>query len=127
MICPIMQRPMQAPCVDHNHRTGMIRGVLSREGNILLGKFEKYLRDFCPKVPREDYPEIAYSLAQYLKRGDTKDLHPVGLKQLASRFSRRPVREQLHVLEGLGVQLEGVTNNAFRTKLYREAMKSANQ
>lgn len=127
MGCPILGRELSAPCVDHNHRTGMVRGVLSREGNVLLGKFENYLRKFCPDVPEEDYPKIAYNLGDYLERGDTKDLHPVGLKQLTSRFSRRPKGEQLHILEGLGVRPEGKTNRAERTKLYREAMKSNHQ
>ena len=38
--CPVLLRESNDWCLDHDHQTGLVRGVLSREGNSLLGKVE---------------------------------------------------------------------------------------
>jgi len=40
-ICPILQKPMKKTVVDHDHRTGEIRGVIDFNANNLLGVIER--------------------------------------------------------------------------------------
>jgi hypothetical protein len=37
--CKICKQIMQSPCVDHNHKTGKVRGLLCIKCNAALGHF----------------------------------------------------------------------------------------
>ena len=39
-LCPLCNRIIDGPCLDHNHKNGQIRSVLCRGCNSLLGKIE---------------------------------------------------------------------------------------
>ena len=75
-ICPMCQRPLDNPCLDHFHRerlggTGHVRGVLCRGCNALLGKIENNCRR--NKVPLEMLPVVLANTALYLQ----KEPHPL--------------------------------------------------
>ena len=44
-VCAICEGKMERPCVDHDHKTGDVRGVLCHGCNLLVGALEKKHRD----------------------------------------------------------------------------------
>lgn len=110
------------PCVDHDHKTGMVRGVVSMEGNTFLGRVENSFRRFGTSSSI-GLPSILRNMADYLEKECTNILHPVGLKQLSGRFRRLPVEDQLFALKKLGAkksEIKACTNSKHRTALYRK-------
>jgi len=110
------------PCVDHNHVSGMVRGVISMEGNTFLGRVENSFRRFGTSSELS-LSEVLRNIADYLDQGDTNYLHPVGLKQLASRFNRLVLEDQVFALKMLKAkksEIKACTNSKQRTSLYRK-------
>ena len=110
------------PCVDHNHVSGMVRGVISMEGNTFLGRVENSFRRFGTSSELR-LSEVLRNIADYLDQGDTDYLHPVGLKQLASRFNRLVLEDQVFALKMLKAkksEIKACTNSKQRTSLYRK-------
>ncbi len=121
--CPILGLHEFIPVVDHDHKTGRIRGVVSNEGNALLGKIENFYRSRCARTEWE-LPKVLRSLADYLEE-DQGPLHPVGTRQLTKRFGRMKKSEQVAILETYGVGGAAVCNcknSQDRTKLYRSVI-----
>jgi len=108
--------------VDHNHTTGMVRGVISMEANTFLGRVENSFKRFGTSADIS-LSKILRNMADYLDQGDTNYLHPVGLRQLASRFKRLSVDEQeltLKELKAKKSEINACTNSKQRTVLYRK-------
>ena len=77
--CPICGLPVDAPCLDHSHKkrvkgTGLIRGVLCRSCNTLLGKIENNCLRY--KVSHKALPLVLRNMACYLERPHKNILHP---------------------------------------------------
>jgi len=125
--CPILDRRTSDWVVDHDHKTGMVRGVISRVGNSLIGKIENFLASRGGQKP-DSFPKILRNIADYLERKNTEVLHPVGLTQLTNRFGNSlTAQEQYDVLEDLGAseeELEACTNIKHRKALYRTLTKN---
>ena len=120
--CPIMMTVCSKPCVDHNHTSGMVRGVISMEANTFLGRVENSFRRFGTSSEAK-LSDILRNMADYLDQGDTNVLHPVGLKQLSGRFNRLIVDDQVFALRKLGAkksEINACTNSKQRTVLYRK-------
>ena len=81
MCCPILASQKDDWVVDHDHQTGMVRGVISRQANSLLGKVENFYIRMC-KGDKEDLPGVLDAMATYLEQETLDVLHPVGLTQL---------------------------------------------
>src|SRR6266550_5410746 len=58
-LCPICEKDLDVPYVDHNHQTGIIRGLLHRECNTAIGLLE-------------DNPQWLRNAVNYLERTDGK-------------------------------------------------------
>lgn len=124
--CPILEQATKDWVVDHDHKTGMVRGVISRVANSLVGKIENFLYSRCAKK-KDDFPTILRNIADYLERKQTDVLHPVGLRQLANRFgSSLTAQEQYDTLRMMGASDEDVdtcSNLKSRKALFRKLTK----
>ncbi len=108
--------------MDHNHESGMVRGVISMEANTFLGRVENSFRRFGTSSDI-GLSKILRNMADYLDKGDTNILHPVGLKQLTGRFGRLTVEDQEFALKKMGVkksEIKACTNSKQRSRLYRK-------
>lgn len=88
--CALCQRKPAVPCLDHCHSDGVVRGVLCRGCNALLGKIEN-------NAPRnglgKDTDLFTYlmRIPQYLsfgRQGGTGILHPTHLTEDEKRIKR---------------------------------------
>ena len=122
-ICPILGHSPFTPVVDHDHKSGRIRGVVSSEGNALLGKIENFHRSRCVHGVY-DLPTVLHSLANYIEQ-DQGPYHPVGLRQVIKRFKKLNKDIQVGMLESAGASAEDINkckNSTDRSKLYRKML-----
>jgi hypothetical protein len=125
IFCPILETKMSNPVVDHDHKTGEVRGVINNNANALLGVCERKFFSYCSGKP-EDLPSVLRNMADYLEQASTMILHPVGLNQLCTRFSQLPKEQQLSELKSLGAKenkINACNNNKQRKSLYRTLTK----
>lgn len=124
--CPILNRETDDWVVDHDHSSGEIRGVISRQANTLIGKMENIYTSMCKGDPTE-LPDVLENIASYLRQPDSEILHPVGLNQLTSRFKNNLKRDdQVFLLSTLGstnAELDACINVAHRVKLFKNLLK----
>jgi len=123
--CPLLLRKTSDWVVDHCHKSGMVRGVVSRVGNSLLGKIENFAYRRC-QVSQSHLPAVLRAIADYLEQEQLDVLHPVGLTQLSKRFKSLTSEKQKATLVDLGAkrkQLMECSNASERTKLFRELTK----
>lgn len=127
-ICPILGIPLDDPTLDHDHKTGKVRGAISRQGNTLLGKIENYL-DHRVNTDLDDIT-VVENVLRYMKisseSSDVMPYHPEGLRQVCKRFSTMKKAEQVSALENLGISsdlIDGCSNSRKRTNLYRKVLK----
>ena len=128
-VCPILGCPMIDPVVDHCHRTGLIRGVISREANSLVGRVENYFYRYCESKCTCPPEQAVRNVAEYLQSYWTDILHPVGAKQLMSRFKRKTKSEQEKILQDLKAKkskINACANTAERCKIYESLIKTNN-
>jgi|TARA_E500000318_G_scaffold144_1_gene225 hypothetical protein len=124
--CPILGIRTDDWVLDHDHQTGMVRGVISRQANSLLGKVENFYLGMC-KGDKERLPLTLEAMACYLEDYRTDVLHPVGLTQLTKKFAYSLTAEQQRSeLEALGASEEMLAtckNQTNRSDLYRALIK----
>ncbi len=78
-ICPVCNREINDPCLDHSHTrrnegSGLIRGVLCRACNVLVAKVENNCVRYG--VVHMALPEVLRSMADYLEQPDLPMIHP---------------------------------------------------
>lgn len=120
--CSILDLKEYNPVVDHDHNTGRIRGIISSEGNVLIGKIENFFKSRCTGCKIE-LPQVLRNIADYLEK-EQGPLHPVGVRQLVKRFKRMGKDKQLDILSehyDLSV-INECKNSEQRSKLYRAAL-----
>jgi hypothetical protein len=123
--CPLTLRKTSDWVVDHSHQSGMVRGVVSRVGNALLGKIENFAYRRC-QISQSHLPAVLRGIADYLEQEQLDVLHPVGLTQLTKKFKGLTSEKQKAILVDLGAkrkQLMECSNASERTKLFRELTK----
>ena len=125
-ICPILLRKLTKSVVDHDHRTGEVRGVIDFNANNLLGVIERKYYSYCSGDPK-DLPNVLRRIADFLERPPTGYLHPVGLKQLVAKFKGLKKDEQINTLKSFYFvdmnEINCCTNQHDRVKLYRTLLK----
>lgn len=71
-LCTLCGQTCESPCLDHSHFSGKIRGVICRNCNVALGRFE----NGCVRSGRKDrMMDIAMNLFTYLSN-ERDDIHP---------------------------------------------------
>jgi len=124
--CPILSVKTNDWVVDHDHLSGEVRGVISRQANTLIGKVENIFTSMCKGDPQE-LPEVLENIAVYLRKDDTKILHPVGLNQLTSRFKNNLLKDDqcflLHLLGATLSEIETYNNVGKRVKAFKKLLK----
>ena len=117
---------MKRTVVDHDHRTGEIRGVIDFNANNLLGVIERKFFSYC-SGKAEDLPNVLRNIADFLERPSSGYLHPVGLNQLIAKFKAQPKENQINLLNTFYfVDTNDITlcnNQQDRVKLYRTLLK----
>ena len=125
--CPILDIKTKDWVLDHDHQTGLVRGVISRQANSLLGKVENFFLKMC-KGRKEDLPNTLEAMAAYLEREALDVLHPVGLTQLTRKFGNSlTAAEQVTELKDLGASdddLASCKNQKQRKELFRKLTKN---
>lgn len=120
--CGILGLAEYSPVVDHDHNTGRIRGIISSEGNVLIGKIENFFKSRCSKCQAK-LPQVLRNIANYLER-EQGPLHPVGVRQLVKRFKRMGKIDQINILSS-HYDIEKINeckNSEQRSKLYRATL-----
>lgn len=124
--CPILSKPLTKSVVDHDHRTGEVRGVIDFNANNLLGVIERKFYSYCSGKP-EDLPNVLRRIADFLEKPPSGHLHPVGLNQLVAKFKGLKKDEQINSLNALSTvdndAVDCCTNVHDRVKLYRKLLK----
>ena len=127
LCCPILASKKGDWVLDHDHQTGMVRGVISRQANSLLGKVENFYIRMC-KGDKDQLPGVLDAMAAYLEQETLDVLHPVGLTQLTKKFKNSlTAAEQVVELKDLGAtrkELESCSNEKQRCELYRRLTKN---
>ena len=125
--CPILDTKTNDWVLDHDHQTGMVRGVISRQANSLLGKVENFFLKMC-RGRKEDLPNTLEAMATYLEREEMDVLHQVGLTQLTRKFANSlTAAQQVTELKDLGASegdLASCKNQKQRKELFRKLTKN---
>jgi hypothetical protein len=96
--------PKQA-CLDHNHDTLLVRGVLNRQANAALGKLEGVYTRYLSYWYTGTLSNFLRQAAEYLERpDDTRWRHPHFLKKLKTAFNKLPEGEKSKALKNLGYE-----------------------
>ena len=128
--CPILDIKTDDWVLDHDHQNGMVRGVISRQANSLLGKVENFYLKMC-KGEKENLPNTLEAMAAYLEQETLDVLHPVGLTQLTNKFGNSNNAEaQVEILKDIGASTEEIAackNVKQRKELFRNITKRNHQ
>jgi hypothetical protein len=125
--CPIFEIELKDAVVDHDHDTGMVRGVIHRQANAWEGKVYNSWRRYAKNNCRLDFIQTLENLIKYLKGPGTDIFHPTGVVQLGRRFSRLKKDEQEFALKNFGVginEINACKNTEERVKLYKNILKN---
>jgi len=124
--CPLLNWDSKDWVVDHCHSVGTIRGVVSSEGNVFLGKIENAYKRLSKDARHCSLSVVLRSMANYLEKPSSNYLHPEGFRQLYKRFFRLDKLTQLDILMKVGINrklIQACKNSKERTKLYKEYLK----
>lgn len=129
--CPItgVELTEDNSVVDHCHKTGIIRGVISSEGNVLLGKFENSFGRMSSKSRELGVINTLRGIALYYAESfkGKRVLHPVGFRQLYKRFARMKKIDQIQMLKTFDIDhctIFDCKNSKERTNLYKKLLKN---
>jgi len=124
--CPILEIPLVNSALDHDHQTGLVRGVIDLNANNLIGAIENKFLSYC-SGNKKDLPQVLRNIADYLEKPQSDILHPVGLNQLVNRFKNHSKDEQIKLLSQFLYfdenKIKSCNNQKDRTKLYRTFIK----
>jgi len=118
---PLVQSKIINSVVDHNHKTGLIRGVIDRETNQYIGKLEQnFIRFIHWKFPDVFLPDFLKRIADYLMQDyRSNPIHPVFVQKQIKKFSRLSLDNQKSILLKECGYLQVGKDKKENTKLYR--------
>ena len=128
-VCPLLNHKASDWVVDHCHTGGTIRGIVSSEGNVMLGRIENAYKRLSKKPKQNTLPYVLRKMANYLEKPSSEYLHPVGYRQLYKRFFNLNKSTQLDILMKLGINrklIQSCNNSKDRTKIYKQYLRNEN-
>lgn len=123
-VCPLLGVPAKW-VVDHDHASGFIRGVISSEGNCLLGRIENAYLRLSKGAKMLPLAQVLRNMADYIERPHTGVMHPEGTRQLCKRFQRATKEEQVRMLREVGITtaaIKSLKNSVDRRKVFRKVI-----
>lgn len=98
-----LEIPPKQAVTDHNHHTQYVRGILHRQTNSAIGKFENIFRRYLSYWYEGTLSDFLRKAADYLEKpDDTRYVHPGWIKRVTTDFRKLKAKEQLDVLAELG-------------------------
>lgn len=119
--CPLLgvRLSQEDAVVDHDHKTGHVRGVVHRQANALMGKIENYYLRFMAKMDVGDLRVVLNRIVEWIEDDyEHMPLHPNGAKKLVNQFRARKAADQITFLETVG--LEPAKTSKLRTEQFRK-------
>lgn len=118
-----LELPDKQKCLDHDHQSQFVRGVLHRQVNAALGKLEGVHTRYLSYWYEGTLPEFLRQAAQYLElEQDERYIHPMWIKKSCTMFNslnEQGKKEVLHLMH----QPQG-SNATERKALFRKALLS---
>lgn len=109
--------------VDHSHSTHLVRGVIHRQSNAVLGKIENLYTRYLKWWYNGTLSEFLRNAADYLDRElDMRYVHPGWLKAYQTKFNTLSETQKKEVLKGLA-RPEG-SNSKERKNTFRKTLLS---
>lgn len=91
--CALCEEPITDDAVlDHCHRTGLVRRVLHRGCNALLGKIENNLKR--NRITTTRLERIASNLTDYILTEHTDIIHPRHQGAIMKKSKRKPAKKK---------------------------------
>lgn len=100
---PITGDQLVSPCLDHSHDSQLIRGALSREINVLIGKIENCYKRNISYWCVHDIPFLLRGIADYLEREHLPIYHPGWKKVCTTAFNKLNASQKDVVLYQFGI------------------------
>lgn len=123
--CPILGIPLaeEDAVLDHDHKTGRVRGVMHRQANVLVGKIENQYRRYMGKIQGLDLASVLENVAAWVQDDYSHmPLHPKGVRSVISKFRNMPKLDQVSFLESVNVDPAG--NAKERVKKFAKWIRS---
>lgn len=118
-----LELPDKQKCLDHDHQSQFVRGVLHRQVNAALGKLEGVHTRYLSYWYSGTLPDFLRQAADYLeKEQDARYVHPGWLKKAQTMFNTLSEGDKKAVLEALGKSQGG--NSTERKNLFKKALNT---
>lgn len=94
-LCPILEEPMDSPCLDHDHFDGRVRGVIGTKINMFEGSVTKLWQKLISDHTETTLSTALRNLADYLEQDNSdKPLHG-SIVEDQKKFLRRLTKETI--------------------------------
>jgi len=90
--------PQQMIVLDHDHKSGLVRGAVHRRCNSLLGKLENNAPRFGFNAPGQ-LEAFMYGVGDYLRAPPTQYIHPLHKTEDEKRIARNLKAQKLRALK----------------------------
>lgn len=98
--CAVTKTSVQKPCLDHDHESMLVRGVLSHGINTFVGHIENAYKRRVQWWCDMKLPELLRLVADYLDRKHPQDYyHPSWIKKAKTEFNKLNSSQKTKVLE----------------------------
>jgi hypothetical protein len=123
--CPIFEVKLDDSVLDHCHNHYHVRGVIDNFANQFLGKIENAWKRYGGRS-KLTLQEALLNTIDYLNDTKTDILHPVGFRQMVTRFKSLTSRQQRKELLEMGVDSDTINtlkNQSQRISQYKLTIK----
>ena len=119
--CTGLDLPPEKACLDHDHTSQLVRGVLHRNVNALIGVIENNYKRHLRSWYTYDLPSFLRQAADYLeKEDDLRFHHPSHQKRNQADYNKLNEAQKDLVLSNLGYPTG--TNGKERKDIFKQAL-----